>query len=123
MMSLYEKEARKNEENYKWYFGFIKVMITIVYIIMLTYAYARVAFLKAGAGQDIFNVAKLWRRNQTDHQLVQDRVHIRGLQVRRSNRGSPSLIHREDVSYRQEIRISTGTSVRFTVLVYWRQAI
>ena len=84
---------------------------------MLTYAYARVAFLKAGTGQDIFNVAKLWRRNQTDHQLVQDRVHVRRLQVRRSNRGGPTLIHREDVSCRHEIR-NTSTGVRFIVFLY-----
>ncbi len=45
---------------------------------MLTYAYACVAFLKARAGQDIFNEAKLGWRNQTDHQPVKDGVHIRG---------------------------------------------
>lgn len=69
---------------------------------MLTNTYACVAFLKARTGQDIFNVAKLRRRNQTDHQLVQGGVHVRGLQMRRSYRGSPTLIHYKDVSYKQE---------------------
>lgn len=69
---------------------------------MLTYAYTHVAFLKARTGQDIFNVTKLGRRNQTDHQPVYDSVHIRGLQVRHCYRGSPTFIHHKDVSYQQE---------------------
>lgn len=71
-------------------------------MIMLTYAYACVAFLKARTGQDIFNVAKLGWRYQTDHQFVQDSVHIWGLQMRCSDRGRPTFIHRKDVSYKQK---------------------
>lgn len=80
----------------KLFFGFTYLMI--MYIIMLTYAYAHVAFLKARTGQDIFNVAKLGWRNQTDHQLVQDGVHVGGLQMRCSYRGSPTFIHCKDAS-------------------------
>lgn len=71
-------------------------------MLLLTNTYACVAFLKARTRQDIFNVAKLRWRNQTDHQLVQDSVHVRGLQMGRGYRGSPPLIYREDISYKQE---------------------
>ena len=71
------------------------------YIPTLTYAYARVTFLKARTWQDIFNVTKLGWRNQTDHQFIQDGVHVRGLQMRRSYRGSSTFIHQKDVSYEQ----------------------
>ena len=72
-----------------------------VYTIMLTYAYAHVAFLKARAGQDIFNVAERGWRNQTDHQVIQDGVRIGGLQMRRGYWGSSTFIYHKDVSCRK----------------------
>lgn len=71
-------------------------------MLLLTNTYACVAFLKARTRQDIFNVAKLRRRNQTDHQLVQHSVHVRGLQMRCRYRSSPRFIYPKDISYKQE---------------------
>lgn len=71
-------------------------------IVILTYAYSCIAFLKTRTGENIFNVAKLGRGNQTDHQLIQDCVHVRGFQMSHSNRGSLTFIHYKDVYYKQE---------------------
>lgn len=49
---------------------------------MLTNAFACVSFFKAWTGKITFNVAKLRVRNQIDQQLWQNRVNIKGLQVR-----------------------------------------
>lgn len=69
---------------------------------MLTNAYACVSFFKAWTGKIIFNVAKLRGRNQIDLQLRQNRVNIRGLQMRRCYRCKAALINSEDFSCKKQ---------------------
>ena len=65
---------------------------------LLTDAYAHVALLEARAGEDVLNVADLWRGEEDHLQLSLRCVWVRHLQVRLSDGGRAPLLHNKHIT-------------------------